>query len=221
MKGRARLAAALAAIAACSLAGCGNKQPQISALEWRLETRPANGGPDYESLSVFASIRDEDGLDNIAEIWVVKDDADLAWKITDSDWVKTADGNDTWFGASALASPDLAAMPRGSYRLIAIDGAGQRVEEEFKVAGNFPGTKAPEPEVSGGKLSVSSAWPETLAMAFDGVGALLVSVKAPGSPTSLEGVFGTEAASRAALIGAYGYDPGTHMGAFSARIKTR
>ena len=58
----ALLAATLAALAAL---GCGSKLPAISALEWRLETRPAESGPDYESLSVFVSIKADEGLDNL------------------------------------------------------------------------------------------------------------------------------------------------------------
>jgi hypothetical protein len=218
----ARLAAlAGAAAALLSLLGCGSKLPEIAALEWRLETRPAETGPDYESLSVFASVKDEDGLDNIGELWVVNDDSALAWKLIDADWVKIAEGGDTWIGASALAGPDLAGMPRGSYRMVVIDAAGQRAEKEFRVSGNFPDHKAPTASFSDGKLAIASTWPETLALCFDGTGALIASPGALPRPASLDEALGHDIAARTAELGAYGYDPTSRMGAFSKRVKTR
>jgi hypothetical protein len=218
--------AALALAAALASAGCGNKLPEIATLEWRLEKRPApestsDGGSDYESLSVFATIRDDDGLDNVSELWILNDDSALAWKLTDADWIKVAEGSDTWMGASALASPELAGMPRGSYRLVAIDAAGQRTEREFRVSGSFPDKKAPATGFSGDRLAISSSWPETLALAFDGTGVLIASPGALAQASSLAEVFGQDIAARTAEVGAYGYDPALRMGAFSKRAKTR
>jgi hypothetical protein len=105
--------------------------------------------------------------------------------------------------------------------MIAIDAAGQRTEKEFRISGSFPGNKAPSMSFSGGKLAIGSSWPETLALAFDGAGALIASPGASGSPSPLSAVFGQEVALRIAEVGAYGYDPALRMGAFSKRIKTR
>jgi hypothetical protein len=215
------LAWAAAAVAVLAASGCGSKLPEISAVEWRLEMRPIQPGPAYESLSVFAMIKDEDGLDDIDELWVVNDDSALAWKLTNADWIKTTAGGDVWMGGSSLATPELAGMPRGAYKLIAIDAAGQRAEKEFRVTGSFPDKKAPSISYSGGKLTIGSGWIETLALAFDGTGALLASPGAPALPSSLSASFGKDVASRTAEVGAYGYDPTLRMGAFSARVKTR
>src|SRR5208283_2062276 len=90
--------AGLAGLAAAALAAssCGNKLPEIEAVEWRLESRPAPGGPAYESLSVFGSVKDEDGIDNIDQVWILNDDSAYAWEFTDADWVKATEGGDTW-----------------------------------------------------------------------------------------------------------------------------
>jgi hypothetical protein len=212
---------AAASLAALAATGCGAKLPEISALEWRLEKRPLGAGPDYESLSVFAAIKDEDGLDNIAEIWIVEDDASYAWKLSDSDWIKAKEGADTWFGASALAGPELAALPRGSYRMLVVDSGGQRVEREFRVSGSFPPRAAPTVSLSGAALSIGSSWPETLVLAFDGAGALLASVPSRPKSSTLEALFGQETAAKAAELCAYGYDPSLRMGSFSKRTKAR
>ena len=208
-------------VALLSAVSCGSKLPEIATLEWRLESRPSETGPDYESLSVFASIRDEDGLDNIDELWVIDDDSAFAWELTDSNWIKVTEGGDTWIGGSALTVPEFEGLPRGTYRMVVIDAAGQRVERAFRLSGSFPDKRAPTVSISKGKISVGSAWPETLALAFDGTGALLSSPGAPALPFTLTATFGPELASRVAEIGAYGYDPSLRMGAFSKRVKTR
>jgi hypothetical protein len=215
-----RIALAAAITASIAAAGCGNKLPEIAALEWRLETRPSAGGPDYESLSVFATIRDDDGLENVGELWILNDDSAMAWKLTDADWIKVAEGADAWIGASALASPELSGMPRGSYKLVVIDLAGQRAEREFRVSGSFPDRPAPTIAFSGGELAIGSTWPETIVLAFDGTGALIAS---PGAQAngSLAAALGQDIAPRTAEVGAYGYDPSLRMGAFSKRVKTR
>jgi len=215
------LRAAVAACGALLASGCGGKLPEVAAVEWRLESRPAESGSAYESLSVFASVKDEDGIDNIDALWVLNDDSALAWKLTNAEWIKVTEGGDTWIGGSSLATPELAGMPRGAYRLVAIDAAGERAEMEFRVTGSFPDRKAPSASYSGDKLAFASTWPETLALAFDGTGALLSSPAAPVKASSLAEAFGQDIAARTAEVGAYGYDPELKMGAFSKRVKTR
>jgi hypothetical protein len=200
---------------------CGSKPPSISAVEWRIESRPNPAGGDYESLSAFASIKDDDGIDNISELWVINSQSALAWKLTDLDWVKSSSGSDTWIGASALATPELLALPRGEYRMIAIDAAGQQAELAFSVSGVFPDKHAPFASYANARLSISSLWPETLVLAFDATGTLIASPPAPKGATSLEGALGVDVASRTAMVGVYGYDPALKMGSFGKRIKTR
>jgi len=227
----AAAATATALAAALTALSCGSKPPEVAAVEWRIESRPSVKAPAasgaaantaaYESLSVFGSIKDEDGLDNIAELWVVNDAEALAWKLTNADWTKAAEGGDNWIGGSALALPDLSPLPRGAYRLIAIDAAGQRAEMAFSVSGPFPSRSAPSASYSKDKLAIRSVWPETLALAFDAADALIASVPAPKHDAGLTEVFGPPIADRTASVCAYGYEPTLRMGAFSARIKTR
>lgn len=190
-------------------------------MEWRLESRPSESGTPYESLSVFGVVKDEDNLDNIVELWVVDDEAALSWKLTSADWIKSSAGGDAWIGGSALAQADFSPLPRGSYRLVAIDASGQRAESAFEVAGAFPDRKAPTLLYADSALTVASDWPETLLLAFDGTGALIASPGAPPASASLEEALGEDTAFRTAELGAYGYDPDLRMGAFTKRIKTR
>jgi hypothetical protein len=207
------------------MSSCGSKPPEVASVEWRIESRPRPEGSEatnslgtYESLSVFGSIKDEAGSDNISELWIVNDASCLAWKLTDADWTKTSSGEDIWIGSSSLTTPELGSLPRGDYRMIAIDAAGTQAELGFSVIGEFPGKDSPRVAYEKGVLSIHSDWPETLALAFDGSGALITSVAALTAASSLSDEFGKDIALRTAAIGAYGYDPTLKMGSFSRRI---
>ena len=129
----ARLAAALAAAAlapAALLLSCGGEPPELRAVEWRLELRPTGTGS-YESLSVFANIRDSDGIEDIEALWLVADGAELSWTIDDANWLRRDEGGETWIGAAGLAMGDYGNLPRGDYRLVAADLAGRRAERRF------------------------------------------------------------------------------------------
>jgi hypothetical protein len=219
-RGACGLAAALCALA---LGSCGGKLPEVVAVEWRLESRPGEGGLRYESLTAFGSIKDEDGLDNIEEIWVVNDASAFAWKLTSADWSKSPEGIDNWIGGSSLATPELGPLPRGDYRFVAIDAAGQRAERAFSVTGDFPSKAAPSVSYSAGagRLSVRSEWAETLLLSFDAAGVLLRSATAPKKEATLAELLGADIAERTALLCAYGFEPNLKIGSFSPRIRTR
>lgn len=221
---KARLIAALAfGAAAFSIISCGGKPPEVSAVEWRLETRPSEQGSPFESLSAFGSLKDEYGLDNIEEIWIVHDESAFAWKLTSAEWTKAEEGTDNWIGGSSLATPELGPLPRGKYRFVAIDAAGQKAELPFEITGDFPDKQTPSLSYSskGGSLSIRSDWTETLALAFDAAGALLGSAAAPDKATTLAELFGEGIVDRIAMVGAYGYEPALKIGTFSPRARTR
>lgn len=211
----------LAALPFLSLAAaCGGKPPEIVAVEWRLEQRPSAAGA-YETLSAFASVKDEDGIDDIERLWIAQDDEELAWPLTSADWTTRSEGDERWIGAAGLARNDYLPMPRGEYRFLAYDAAGEKVEKAFRVEGAFPALPPPELRVEGGKLLARSSWPETLVIAYDGAGELAASAPAPASPATAEELFGAEAAARTAEAAAYSYDPSLKMGAYSWKKKTR
>jgi len=222
--GRARAAALLAATAALLLASCGGKPPEIAAVEWRLELRPSASGS-FESLSVFATIKDEDGIDDVERLWILHDGEALDWAFTSADWIRKTEGADEWIGATGLARYDYAPMPRGEYRFSVSDAAGERFEKPFRVDGTFPDTPAPDLKLEAGKVRVRSAWPETLVLAYDGTGTLIGSMPYAASPPraadafGVADLFGADIGSRTAEVAAYGYDPSRRMGAYSWKTK--
>ncbi len=222
MRRRRARAAALAAFAAAAalglaLSGCGVEPPSIVAVEWRLEARPSDPGPRYESLSAFALVKGGAQEGAIEELWIVNDAEELAWKLASDDWIKKDEGANAWIGGAPFAMSDLSPLPRGEYRAVAVDPAGERAERSFVVAGEFPARASPSVSLDNNGVALASSWPENLVLAFDGAGELVASVAAPAKRAALSSVLGQAQAGRSVEIQAYGYDPDLRMGAFSPR----
>jgi len=212
--------AACAMLAATLVFSCGGNAPEIALVEWRVELRPSKEGA-YESLSAFASLRDEDGIDDIVELHLVHDGESFAWSLTNAEWTKRREGADDWIGAAGLTRPDYGPMPRGEYRIVAVDAAGESVERIFGVEGAFPSLAAPEIGYERGTATLRSSWPENLVLGYDATGALVAQAAWIGKAESLQDLYGEEPAARIAEIAAYGYDPSRRMGAYSWKKKTR
>jgi len=187
------------------------------------------GGAAYESLSVFANVKDSDGPEDLEALWLVADGAELSWTMDASNWTRREEAGETWFGAAALAMPDFGALPRGEYRVVAADLAGRRVERPFdlppdprgRAEGAGPPYPLPRVTWKAGKVAVDSAWPETILLAYDGAGALLRGVAARAGDNELAALFGAEDAGRAAALASYGYDPARRIGAYSWKTEKR
>lgn len=200
------------------LASCGSEAPELVGTEWRLEDRPSPDSP-YESLSVFVNLKDGSPADDLESIEVVNDAEGLAWKITDPCWTVQKSGADSWIGAADLASADYRALPRGIYRIVVTNLAGQRTESSFSLAPAPEGRPAPSLRNEGGKLRLESTWPKSYLLSYNAAG-LLVNARelAPGSYETA-GLFKPATLERVSSLAAYGYDPQQHHGAYSWRVK--
>ncbi|MGO8694541.1 MAG: hypothetical protein ACLQMF_12820 [Rectinemataceae bacterium] len=201
--------------------GCGGNAPELPAVEWRIEMRPSHEGGAYEGLSVFGDVKDSNGPEDIVELWIIQDDARLAWRLNGSTWTKRTEGGDTWIGAADLVHSDYSALTRGEYGVMVIDAAGDRTERRFRIEGGFPPYGPPTISNIGGRLRIVSSWPETLVLAFDAAGFFVASRSAPADGSSVEALFGHDIATNIRELAAYGYDPVAHAGYYSWRIPSR
>jgi len=207
-----------ALVSALGLASCGSEAPQLLATEWRLENRPGKDSS-YESLSVFVNVKDGNPAEDLESIEVVNDAEGLAWKITDPSWTVQKSGADSWIGAADLASADYQALPRGLYRIVVTNLAGQRAESSFSLAPGLEGRKAPSLRNEAGRLRLESAWPKSYLLSYNAAGVLVDARElAPGSYEPV-GLFKQATLERVSSFAAYGYDPQQHHGAYSWRVK--
>lgn len=211
---------ALALVACAALSSCGGEPPELLALEWRIEERPAEAGS-YESLSLFASVRDYEGVDDLECLEIVNDDARLVWKLDSSNWTRQESGGDTWIGAADLAMADYGKLPRGEYRAIMTNLAGQQAVRAFSLEAGETGKGAPSLRLAGGMASMASEWQDSLILAYDASGSLIGAREAKPGSTPLKDLLGPALYAKTEHVAAYGYDAEKHRGAYSWRMKAR
>jgi hypothetical protein len=202
------------------LASCTGGPPEILRVEWNLETRPI-GSSSYESLSVFADVRDPDGPEDIEAMWILSDRGECYWTLGGSTWTRQTEGGDTWIGAADLALPDRGPLPRATYRVVVGDLAGGRSESQFKLEADTAEKAPPRLAVLGNTITIDSMWGENYLLAYDAAGANLRTAVIGGRTGKLDALLGTVDAGRAATVAVYGYDAAARRGSFTARVKTR
>lgn len=213
------LVPAVAALAlGLGLVSCGSEAPELIAAEWRLEDRPAKEAP-YESLSVFVNVKDGNPAENLDSIEVVHDAEGLSWKITDLSWTVQKSGADSWIGAADLASADYRPLPRGIYRIVVTNLAGQRTETSFSLPPAQVGKAAPTLRNEGGKLRLETTWPRSFLLAYNAAGLLVNARELASGSYEITSLYKAATLDRASSFAAYGYDPQQHHGAYSWRVK--
>ena len=135
---------------------CSNHVPQVSNVRWDLfSVKDAETEALHEELSIFLQIADEDGIEDIEEIYVIYNPGLEYWHMTPDVWVEKVIDGETWIGSGSLMSDT---FPRDEYKYLVIDKSGDRTEGEFfldvnKIRG---GTVFPSAEVTGDKIRIRS-----------------------------------------------------------------
>lgn len=87
-----------------------------------------------EILSLFLTIQDDDGEEDLDAIYLLNDKQELFWKLDPLTWEKTERKGSRWIGSSSIQMADGSAFPREKYRVIVCDQAGDRDEKEIQLS---------------------------------------------------------------------------------------
>jgi len=154
--------------AALVLASCSRTVPEITygfiqLVLYQTETVP------QENYSFFIIPEDDDGLENLEEIFLFHDKDQLRWHIKSDEWITYAEDGKTWIGTRSIAVKE-GRLPRGVYRAVLVNKGGEKGERSFTYDGEvrYP---FPELEISGGNYTVKSQWPVNRLVCYDRNGA--------------------------------------------------
>jgi len=155
------------------LAGCSQAAPRIPAAQLRLVYRQEDGAV-RERFSFFISAEDEDGTEDLAEVYLLNDREQLVWKLTDADWIRLEKSGQTWIGSHDIAMADDGGLPRGAYRAVLVDKGGARAERTLAFDDAAVQRRAfPSLRFETGRYTVLSAYPEHQLIVYDEKGALI------------------------------------------------
>ncbi|MFP4565587.1 MAG: hypothetical protein ACLFNX_03735 [Spirochaetaceae bacterium] len=159
--GRAVWAAAGAVLVL--LAACTGAPPEVTRARAELVyVDDLDVNAVYESLIIDVHVQDADGIDDVETIHVAHDASGLVWTVPRGEWVVRREAGAEVFALAGLATPDGRPLPRGRYRVIAVDAAGHAAEHATTVAGTAPEPgelRFPRLEIRGDTLSASGGFP--------------------------------------------------------------
>ena len=208
-------------LALALIASCSSSPPEVVSLAVRLiVVATDSGGARDERLSVFASVADGQGVGDIEYLYVVHDGEELCWTMGPDDWLRSDDGSSVWLGSNALDAPG-AVIPRGDYRLVVVDKAGERAERNFSL--NAPETsvyESPTVRVSGASAVVASAYPSNTAFFVDSGGNVTHTAAIAEGAVGLDSLWPDGAwRTGADYIIVYGLEPKAETGFFSWKAR--
>jgi hypothetical protein len=163
-------------ILAVSLFSCSRTEPKISygfiqLVYYQDEEKPV------ERFSFFVIPDDEDGIENLEELYLYNDWEQLRWLLTSGDWVSFEQDGAVWIGSRSLAMEGGELLPRGQYRAVLVNKGGEKSERNFSFdapeESRFP---FPALEISDGQYTVNSAWPQNRLAFYDGEGNYVATV---------------------------------------------
>jgi hypothetical protein len=164
-----------------ALLSCSRAEPSIAFGTLRLVYFQGSGGDPRggyeERFSFFVIPEDEDGIEDLADLYLYHDREGLCWHLTSEDWVVVRNEDQTWIGSRNIAMIDGGGLPRGQFRAVIFDKGGAQSERLFSF--DAP-REAPHPfpflTVGEGRYSIESEYPEHYFICYDNGGGYLRTV---------------------------------------------
>ena len=200
------------------LFSCSQSAPEIKygALEL---VYYENGGRPAERLTFFILPHDNDGFEDLDDLWLYHDWEGLSWHLSSKDWLKENAENDTWIGSRAIAMEDGNTLPRGQYRAVLIDKGGNRTERLLTFdAPPQSGRPFPRLIISGSMYRIESDYTEQNLVVFDNEGNYLVTVIPPSTEGTVSELGLPSSAESLAL---WARDPARSVSAFTDIVPLR
>ena len=122
-----------------SFFSCSGEPPQVLEVLWHLNLKDdVESGEKFESLSIFIHATDEDGDEDIDQIYLIQDELQMFWNIPSDKWTLHIEQSVRWIGFNDLRAPGDGIFPEGNYRVLIIDLGGERAEHSFYLRNNIP-----------------------------------------------------------------------------------
>ena len=149
---------------------CSRSEPKIAFGFIELVYYQEKDKP-QERFSFFIIPEDEEGVENLADLYLYNDREQLRWHIKSEDWVSYVQDGKTWIGTRSIAIGEDEILPRGQYRAVLVNKGGEKSERNFSFdAPDDPRFPFPVLEVNGGEYTVSSEYPSNRLVCYDDEG---------------------------------------------------
>ena len=174
--GSYRSALSWCVLALVVLGSCSRTEPRIPYGIMQLVYYQGPVRPE-ERFSFFVIVEDDDGIENLDELYLYHDREGLRWSLSSEDWITFEEGDTTWIGSRAIAMAGEDTLPRGQYRAVLINKGGERTERTFSFdAPAEPRYPFPRLNLQEGNYTIESRYPEHFLLCYDEAGSLITTL---------------------------------------------
>jgi hypothetical protein len=146
---------------------CSRNEPKILFGFMELVYYSGEEGPE-ERFSFFILPEDDDGVENMSELYLYHDREGLRWLIKSEDWVQYEEEGKIWIGSRNIAMSGDDHLPRGQYRAVLITKGGESTERRFTFDGpEDPPYPFPFLSINGGVYRIDSQYPVNHLICYD------------------------------------------------------
>ena len=146
---------------------CNRTEPTIAFGFIELVYYQDHGKP-QERFSFFIIPEDDDGIENLEDLYLYHDREQLRWHIKSDDWISYTHEGKTWVGTRSIAINEEEQLPRGRFRAVLVNRGGEKSERFFTFdAPTDPRFPFPSLEISEGRYTVDSSYPANRLLCYD------------------------------------------------------
>jgi len=197
---------------------CSRTEPQIHYGFIELVYYPGSSGPE-ERYSFFILPEDDDGVENLSELYLYHDREGLRWLITSEDWIEYEEAGRIWIGSRSIAMPDGNPLPRGQYRARLVNKGGESTERNFTYDGPESSPYPfPRLSVEEGYYTVESQYPVNHFVCYDQQGRAVQTLTVMEKEGSIRGV---NFMSSVRTVAVWAEDPDYRLSAITEAVSIR
>ena len=146
---------------------CSRAEPRILFGFMELVYYPGKEKPE-ERYSFFVLSEDDDGVENLSELYLYHDREGLRWLLSSPDWVQYEEDGKTWIGSRYIVMYPDSLLPRGQYRAVLINKGGEKTERYFTFDGpEEPPYPFPFLSIREGIYRIDSRYPVNNLICYD------------------------------------------------------
>jgi hypothetical protein len=135
-------------------------------------------GPE-ERFTFFVIAEDDDGVENLSELYLYHDWEGLRWKLSAEDWAAVSEDGKTWIGSRGIGMPGGVLLPRGQYRAVLVNKGGDQTERTFGFdVPEEPRYPFPVFSIREGRYNIESQYPKHSFLCYDESGNYLRTIPA-------------------------------------------
>ena len=172
-----------------------------------------------ERYSFFILPEDDDGIENLSELYLYHDKEGLRWLIKSEDWIQHTEDDKTWIGSRAIAMFEDAPLPRGQYRAVLVNKGGEKTERNFTFDGPQDSPHLfPFLSINNGLYRVDSSYPVNSLICYDQQGTAIQTLALTQNEGNIRDL---RLSSNARSIALWAEDPGYRSSALTEAVALR